>query len=50
VFDVDTFLATLALSTAIGHWASYGVMSHNYCWYGDPQQRGRLVDPAKPAP
>ena len=41
--DVDTFLATLAIGRAIGHWDSYGVMSHNYYLYGDPSQQGRLV-------
>lgn len=32
-FDVDGFLRWLALSTTIGNWDSYGLMSHNYFLY-----------------
>ncbi len=43
VFDVESFLGTLAFSRAIGHWDGYGVMAHNYYLYGDPSDAGRLV-------
>lgn len=36
VFDVDTFLHWLALSAVIGHWDTYGSMSHNFYLYDDP--------------
>lgn len=43
VFDVPTFLQVLAVSRAIGHWDSYGIMPHNYYLYADPARGGRLV-------
>lgn len=36
VFDVDTFLEWLAISAVIGHWDTYGAMSHNFYLYNDP--------------
>lgn len=36
VFDVDTFLNWLAVDTLIQNWDTYGVMSHNYYLYNDP--------------
>jgi spore coat protein CotH len=36
LFNVDSFLEWLAISAAIGHWDSYGSMSHNYYLYNDP--------------
>jgi hypothetical protein len=41
--NVQSFLDVLAFSRAIGHWDSYGVMTHNYYLYGDPLDMGRLV-------
>jgi len=37
VFDVDTFLRWLAVNTAIQNWDSYGIASHNYFLYTDPE-------------
>lgn len=36
VFDVDTFLKWLAVSAQIGHWDTYGAMSHNFYLYDNP--------------
>ena len=36
VFDVDTFLRWLAVNTVVQNWDTYGVMSHNYYLYTDP--------------
>jgi spore coat protein CotH len=37
VFDVDTFLRWLAVNTLVQNWDTYGVMSHNYYLYTDPE-------------
>ncbi len=37
VFDVDTFLRWLAVNTVVQNWDTYGVMSHNYFLYTDPE-------------
>jgi len=37
VFDVDTFLRWLAVNTVVQNWDTYGVMSHNYYLYTDPE-------------
>lgn len=37
VFDVDTFLRWLAVNTTVQNWDTYGVMSHNYYLYTDPE-------------
>lgn len=37
VFDVDVFLRWLAVNTVIQNWDTYGVMSHNYFLYTDPE-------------
>ena len=37
VFDVDGFLNWLAVNTVIENWDTYGVMSHNYYLYHDPE-------------
>jgi len=37
VFDVDTFLRWLAVNTVVQNWDTYGVMSHNYYLYSDPE-------------
>lgn len=42
IFDVDSFLKWLAISAAIGHWDTYGQMSHNYYLYNDPEN-GKLT-------
>lgn len=36
VFDVDVFLNWLAVDTLVQNWDTYGVMSHNYYLYTDP--------------
>ena len=36
IFDVDSFLEWLAISSVIQHWDAYGSMSHNYYLYHDP--------------
>ncbi|MBL8684954.1 MAG: CotH kinase family protein [Myxococcales bacterium] len=41
-FDVDGFLAWLAVNTVAANWDAYGQMPHNYFLYGDPAQQGRL--------
>ncbi len=43
VFDVQSFIDTLAVSRAIMNWDSYGCMHHNYYLYADPADGGRLV-------
>ncbi len=37
IFDVDTFLKWLAVTTTIQNWDSYGVMTHNYYIYNNPE-------------
>ncbi len=37
VFDVDTFLRWLAVNTIVQNWDTYGVMSHNYYLYMNPE-------------
>lgn len=37
VFDVDTFLKWLAVSAQIGHWDTYGAMTHNFYLYHNPE-------------
>jgi len=37
VFDVSGFLQYLAVNTVIQNWDTYGVMSHNYYLYNDPE-------------
>ncbi len=37
VLDVDTYLRWLAANTVIENWDTYGVMSHNYYLYHDPE-------------
>ena len=37
VFDVDGFLRWLAVNTVVQNWDTYGVMSHNYYLYSDPE-------------
>ncbi|MDY6873797.1 MAG: CotH kinase family protein [Chloroflexota bacterium] len=37
VFDVDTFLRWLAVNTVVQNWDTYGLMSHNYFLYTDPE-------------
>ena len=36
IFNVDAFLEWLALSAVIGHWDTYGAMTHNFYLYNDP--------------
>jgi spore coat protein CotH len=36
VFDVDVFLRWLAVNTVVQNWDTYGLMSHNYFLYTDP--------------
>ncbi|MFI3298235.1 MAG: CotH kinase family protein [Rikenellaceae bacterium] len=36
VFDVDTFLKWLAVTTTIQNWDAYGNMAHNYYLYNNP--------------
>jgi spore coat protein CotH len=36
VFDVDGFLEWLAISAVIQHWDTYGLMTHNFYLYDDP--------------
>ncbi len=42
VFDVDGFLNWLGIAAVIGHWDTYGGMSHNYYLYNDPKS-GRMT-------
>ncbi len=41
--DVDGVLRTFAVTNLIGHWDTYGNMTHNFYLYADPAQDGRLV-------
>lgn len=41
--DVDGFLMALAANNLIGNWDSYGLMSHNYFLYANPDDDGRLA-------
>lgn len=43
VLDVEGFLSWLALDALIGNWDTYGQMTHNFYFYADPAQNGRLV-------
>lgn len=36
VFDTDVFLKYLAANTVIQNWDTYGIMTHNYYLYNDP--------------
>ena len=36
-FDVDAFLQWLAANTAMQNWDTYGVMTHNYYLYNNPE-------------
>jgi len=36
VFDTDTFLKYLATNTVIQNWDTYGIMTHNYFLYNNP--------------
>lgn len=36
IFDVDTFLEWLAITSTIQNWDAYGSMSHNYYLYNNP--------------
>ena len=36
IFDVDSFLEWLAINAVIQNWDAYGIMSHNYYLYHDP--------------
>ena len=42
VFDVDTFLNWLAISTVVMNWDTYGSMTHNFYLYNNPDT-GQLV-------
>lgn len=37
VFNVDEFINYLAVNTVVQNWDTYGVMSHNYYLYNDPE-------------
>ncbi len=37
VFNVDGFLRWLAVNIAIQNWDTYGIMTHNYYLYNDPE-------------
>ncbi len=37
VFDVDIFLRWLAVNTVVQNWDTYGLMSHNYFLYTNPE-------------
>lgn len=37
IFDVPGFIRWLAVNTVIQNWDTYGVMSHNYYLYNDPE-------------
>jgi len=43
VADIDGILRTMAVTNLIGHWDTYGEMTHNYYLYADPALDGRLV-------
>jgi len=36
VFDTDVFLKYLAVNTIVQNWDTYGIMTHNYFLYNDP--------------
>lgn len=36
IFDVDSFLRTMALYAIMEHWDTYGQMTHNFYLYDDP--------------
>ena len=42
VFDVESFVSTLAVGQAMMNWDSYGCMHHNYYLYANPLDRGRI--------
>lgn len=42
VFDVDIFLRGLAVHTVVQNWDTYGLISHNYFLYADPES-GRIT-------
>ena len=42
-FNVEGYLRLLAVNQAIENWDTYGMMTHNYYLYGDPEDNGRLV-------
>lgn len=37
VFDTETFLKYLAINTTIQNWDTYGIMTHNYYLYNNPE-------------
>lgn len=37
ILDVDVFLKWLAVNTVVQNWDTYGLMTHNYYLYNDPQ-------------
>ncbi len=37
IFDTDVFLRYLAVNTVIQNWDTYGVMTHNYYLYNNPE-------------
>ncbi len=37
IFDVDVFLKWLAANTAMQNWDTYGLMTHNYYLYNNPE-------------
>jgi len=37
IFDTDVFLKYLAVNTVIQNWDTYGVMTHNYYLYNNPE-------------
>ena len=39
IFDVDIFLKWLAANTVMQNWDTYGVMTHNYFIYNNPETR-----------
>ncbi|TKG92867.1 spore coat protein [Puteibacter caeruleilacunae] len=39
VFNVDVFLKWLAANTVIQNWDTYGVMTHNYYLYNNPEDK-----------
>jgi spore coat protein H len=41
-FDVERFLAWLAINTSMVNWDTYGGLAHNYYLYGAPQVGGKL--------
>jgi spore coat protein CotH len=43
VFDVQSFLKTLAVNQTMVNWDSYGCMPHNYLLYANPLNENRFV-------